>query len=131
MYGSEAIRSPGKIPCTAHGAIEQSGQAHFSSPNPSLMRGLHTLLRRVRSRSDIFYSHEYPRFAGADPVHIIFCSIGKTLSRFSVTISFLLDKKRKLHALFRIGHSAHASMLPKDFLHNIQPQPAAACAPVP
>ncbi len=37
---------------------EQSGQAHFSSPDPSLMMGLDGLLRRVRSRSDIFYSHE-------------------------------------------------------------------------
>ena len=54
-------------------------------PYPSIMRGLDTLLRRVRSHSDIFYSHEYPRFAGADPAHIIFYLIGKswTLTLYS------------------------------------------------
>ena len=41
---------------------------------------LHTLLRRVRSHSDILHSHEYAYY---------FLFYRKTLLRFSVTRSFL------------------------------------------
>ena len=37
---------------------EQSEQVRFSSRNPSVLRDLYALLRRVRSHSDIFHSHE-------------------------------------------------------------------------
>jgi len=39
-------------------AIRTKWASPLQLPYPSLMRGLDTLLRRVRSHSDIFYSHE-------------------------------------------------------------------------
>ena len=58
-------------------------------PYPSIMRGLDTLRAEHNCEAIFYLLCEYPRFAGADPAHIIFSLIGKTLSRFSVTRSFL------------------------------------------
>ncbi len=59
---------------------EQSGQAHFSSPNPSLMRGLDTLCAEHNCEAIFYLLCECAYY---------FYLIGKILSRISVTRSFL------------------------------------------
>ena len=58
-------------------------------PYPSIMRGLDTLRAEHNCEAIFYLLCEYPRFAGADPAHIIFCFIGRTLPRFSMIGYFL------------------------------------------
>ena len=59
---------------------EQSGQAHFNSPNPSLMRGLDTLCAEHNCEAIFYLLCECAYY---------FYLIGKILSCVSVTRSFL------------------------------------------
>ena len=64
--------------------LEQSGQVHFNSLNPSTLRNLATFLRRAQLRSNIFLLCEC--------AYIIILSYRNTLSCISVTVYFCKTK---------------------------------------